>query len=211
MTIKALVFSFALAACGGGAPSSATGPAATTTPAAPAAAGPRLALAPSTITVAFGSKTGTIEIAADGTFVAKTGDREKRGKLTADGELWSDDAVLAKLGDDGSVSVLERHIQKVDGQEVKHDEKWTVVGTLAADGTFTATKDGKTLAFDADGKLGGLPPDISISVSAADPAARRAAMLLVISAFAAGTSVSDTSAATAPATPATAPTPATTP
>lgn len=206
MTIKALVFSFALAACGGGSPSPATGPAATTTPAEPAAAAPRLALAPSTVSVTFGDKSGTIEIAADGTFVAKTGDRENHGKLTADGELWSETEAHAKLGDDGSVSVLERHIQKVDGQEVKRDEKWTVIGTLAADGTFTAAKDGTTLAFDADGKVTGLPPDIAISVAAADPAGRRAAMLLVVAAFAAGTSVSDTSAASAPAT-ATPPTP----
>lgn len=150
--------------------------------------------------------TGEFVIAADGAITVTTTSGAKKvkktttGKLTAEGELRDDkDETIAKIGDDGTVSVRLVMEEKKDGKVVKSESKMEDVGRLADDGVFTNAKDGKTMSIDDKGKLTGFPADFTVT---AKPEQKKAVMLVVVGMFGAAKMSSDTSAATAAPAPA---------
>lgn len=142
-------------------------------------------------------------IAADGavsvttTSGAKKTKKTTTGKLTAEGELKDDkDETIAKIADDGTVSVRIVMEEKKDGKVVKSESKMEDVGKLGDDGVFTNAKDGKTMSIDDKGKLAGFPADFTVT---AKPEQKKAVMLVVVGMFGAAKMTSETSAASAPA------------
>lgn len=184
--------------------SAASAPAAPTTPPPEAPPVQRLAIGPAKVTIVYDQKArAEITIAADGEIIADVDGARgkkpmKRAVLTVDGTLRVEGKPLTKLDDAGTISVVSESIQKVDGKVVKSETRWEPIGTLDADGTFTATKDGKQLVIAADGKVVGFPFELEATIEAADPAHRRAAMIMVLAMFV-GRSETDMSSASAPA------------
>jgi hypothetical protein len=137
---------------------------------------------------------GEIAIAADGTINAtvtsgkKKEKKVKTGKLTAEGELFDDkNEVIAKLGDDGTVSALQVMVEKVDGQPEKRESKMEELGSLNAEGVFTSKKDGKTFSVDDKGKIAGIP-GVDLTVTAAAVEQKKAAVFVVVAMFGASSS-----------------------
>ena len=203
-------------ACGGADPADTTTPAATADPAAgaPAAAGARLTFGEGTLTLAARGEQVEVVLRPDGSFQANvpaSGDRpaqSRHGEMTAGGELTIDGDAVARIGEDGTVSVLSGYEEVVDGKVVKSESEWKDVGELSPEGVFTAAKDGATFAFGEDGVLTGFPDELQIRAELADPAQRRSAMLLVVAFFAGGKVTSETSSPNSgPAAPAPAPAP----
>jgi hypothetical protein len=214
-----LVSSVFALACGGADSTSPVEPAAPPVPATeepplaetpatePAVAAPAFVLPVGKITLAHkGEVMATVDLAADGTFTATHVAAKKKskkakadkpvtktGKLTADGTLEGDGKVRAKIGADGSVSVLHESVEKVDGKVVKETAEWNTIGVLGADGVFTGSKEGKKYNVGDDGLVVGFPDDMKITVEVAEPAQRRAALFLVLSFFAGGKSTMEMS------------------
>jgi hypothetical protein len=132
---------------------------------------------------------GEIAIGADGAINAtvtsgkKKEKKVKTGKLTAEGELFDDkNELIAKLGDDGTVSALQVMVEKVDGQPEKREAKMEELGSLSADGVFTSKKDGKTFSVDDKGKIAGIP-GVDLTVTAAAVDQKKAAVFVVVAMF----------------------------
>lgn len=135
----------------------------------------------------------------------------RRGTLSPGGELAVDGKVIARLADSGAVSVLHESEVVERGVVVKSDASWHEVGVLDPAGAFTSAGDGRRIEVGPDGILTGGPPGLTIKVDVPSPAQRRAAVFLVIAAFAASkqTTTSDGPGKDAPApAPAPAPEPA---
>lgn len=172
----------------------------------PAPPPPRLALGDAKIGWKMKSKKGGMDgeivLAADGTVTAtltqtvgkKKDTKTKAGKLTADGELSDDQGqVIAKLGADGTVSVLQQSEERKDGKVVKTDSKMEDVGTLGADGSFTNKKDGKKLTLDDKGAITGLPADMGTLTVTGE---KKPAMFVLVAMLGSSKLVTDTSGAT---------------
>lgn len=175
----------------GGSPPATTTPTAASSDVAPEAS--RLAIGPLKIVMTDGAKRMELALAADGTVSVEGGERKRDLRVTAYGELEADGKPVAKLGDDGTMTVLHESVEKVEGKVVKTESKWTTIGTLAADGTFTGAKDGKKIAIEHDGKVSGLPSKMDFVIDGA-PAHRRAGMFVVIGILSGGRTESDVKA-----------------
>ena len=179
----------ALAACGG---SDKKGGA--TTPAV-RAPGTRLALVDGKVTWTAPGASMAVGLKPDGAFDVVATYREKEdgpeetkrrsGKMTPAGELHIDGKVVAKLADDGTVSVLHEREVFESGQLVKSDSSWEEIGGLDDKGVFTA-RDGRRLSVGADGKLTGIPGGMTITVDVGGtPEANRTAIFLIVASFSA--------------------------
>ncbi|HEU5060855.1 MAG TPA: hypothetical protein VFU21_30200, partial [Kofleriaceae bacterium] len=164
--------------------------------------------------------TMAVALKADGAFDVVATYREKKdgpeetrrrsGKLTAGGELVIDGKVVAKLADNGAVSVLHEREVFESGELVKSDSSWEDIGVLDDTGTFTAS-DGRRLSVARDGKLAGIPGGMTITVDVGGtPDSNRTAVFLIVASFSASkeTTSSDGPGKDAePATPPDAPAP----
>ncbi|MEJ7598079.1 MAG: hypothetical protein WKG01_09245 [Kofleriaceae bacterium] len=145
-----------------------------------------------------------VVLAADGTFTgtgtqastAKTKAKAKKAapKITkktgtlAEREAMFDGHSVAKLGDDGTVTVAQHMIEKVDGQPEKRETTWQPIGVLDAEGVFTSAKDGAKFSVGGDGKVAGFPAEMAVQVEAAAEM-RRTAMFLVLAVMSGDTQV----------------------
>jgi hypothetical protein len=179
----------ALAACGG---SDKKGGAAKPAVRAP---GTRLALVEGKVTWTAPGATMAVGLKSDGVFDVVATYREKAdgpeetkrrsGKMTPAGELHIDGKVVARLADNGTLSVLHEREVFESGQLVKSDSSWEEVGALDDKGVFTA-RDGRRLSVGADGKLAGIPSGMTITVDVGGtPEGNRTALFLIIASFSA--------------------------
>ena len=173
---------------------------------------PRLALGDGKITwkakTKKGAMDGEIALAADGTLTAtmnqtvgkKKDTKTKSGKITADGEMSDDKGeVIAKVADDGTVSVRMQDETRENGKVVKSESKMEDVGSLAADGSFTNKKDGAKLTIDDKGTVTGLPADMGTITITGD---KKSGMFVLVAMLGASKSVSDVSTSAPTAVPA---------
>ena len=225
-TFGLLALSTAAAACGGSGSSAKAHPA----PAATLAPGARLALAAGTITWTAPGASMAVALRADGAFDVTATYRERKdgpeetarrsGKLTAGGDLLIDNQVVARVDDQGAVTVLHEREVIESGAVVKSDTSWEQVGVLDQKGVFTS-KDGKRLSVSPDGKLTGIPAGMTITVDVGGaPVHNRTAVFLIVASFSASkqttssegpTKEADDAAPPAAPAPAPAPGPAPTP
>ncbi len=222
-TIGLLVLSTATAAaagCGGSGSPSEAHPAQSAT----LAPGARLALAAGTITWTAPGASMAVALRADGAFDVTATYRERKdgpeetrrrsGKLTAGGDLLIDNQVVARVDDQGAVTVLHEREVIESGAVVKSDATWEQVGVLDRQGVFTS-KDGKRLGVSANGKLTGIPAGMTITVDVGGaPVHNRTAVFLIVASFSASKQTTSSEGptkegeATPPATPAPSPAPA---
>jgi hypothetical protein len=190
-TFGLLVLSTATVACGGSGSSSTAHPA----PAATLAPGARLALAAGTITWTAPGASMAVALRADGAFDVTATYRERKdgpeetarrsGRLTAGGDLLIDSQVVARVDDQGAVTVLHEREVIESGAVVKSDSSWEQVGVLDQKGVFTG-KDGKRLSVSPDGKLTGIPAGMTITVDVGGaPVHNRTAVFLIVASFSA--------------------------
>lgn len=178
----------AFAACGGSDKPGAAQPAVR-------APGTRLALVDGKVTWTAPGASMAVGLKPDGAFDVVATYREEKdgpeetkrrtGKMTPAGELHIDGKVVAKLADDGTVSVLHEREVFESGQLVKSDSSWEEIGALDNKGIFTA-RDGRRLSVGADGKLSGIPGGMTITVDVGGtPEANRTALFLIVASFSA--------------------------
>ena len=188
-------------------------PAPTPEAAKPAEPAPALALGAGKIKLEMGpDMKAEIVLNADGTFTgtatspgkaaakskakAKPVVKKKTGKL-GERAVSFEGKESARLGEDGTVTVLHGMKEVRDGKVVKDESTWDALGTLDAAGVFTLGSDKSKASFGDDGKLTGIP-DLTVTFEGA-PEMRRTAMFLVVAMMGGGSSTVESGASTGPA------------
>ena len=114
----------------------------------------------------------------------------RSGTLTAAGELAIDGKVVARVGEDGAVTVLHQSEVVEAGVLVKSESTWQDIGVLDQRAVFTSRKDGRTVRVGADGTLVGMPSGMTVKVDmGGTPARNRTALFLIVASFAASKQV----------------------